>query len=176
MKAQWFIPILLLLAACKSQKAGSQNTIEEKEAVSMTSVCPDDGKCTLEIFRNKRLNVVADQYGSIYYQMLDDANTTVVQYLYDRNVPKGLQDANYREEIVFEIKNSDRILSLKDSELKKTQMLFGRFCFCRGETGYYKVEKGALELSQKGNTIMFSLDFAINKVPQIIKTIQARSK
>lgn len=175
MKTVWIIPLIALFLGCKSQKINT-NTTPEKPMISTISACPEDGKCTLEIFKNKRLNVLSDQYGSIYYQMLDDADSSVIQYLYARNVPKEMQDGNYREEIVFDIKNSETNLSLSDNELHKTQMLFGRFCFCRGETGYYKVEKGTLNLTKKENSIDFSLQFTIDKVPQIIKTIQGGLK
>jgi hypothetical protein len=50
-------------------------------------------------------------------------------------------------------------------------MHFGRFCFCRGQTGYYKVEEGKLNLKKTNDTIALNLDFTITKVPQIIKTI-----
>lgn len=175
MKTIWIIPIIALFWGCKSQKTNTI-TAPEKSMVSTISACPQDGKCSLEIFRNKRLNVLSDQYGSVYYQMLDDDNSSVIQYFYDRNVPKDLQDANYREEIVFEVKNTETNLSLSDNELQKTKMLFGRFCFCRGETGYYKVDNGSLNLNQKENNIDFNLQFTIDKVPQIIKTIQGNLK
>ena len=86
---------------------------------------------------------------------------------------KDLQDANYREEVIFEIKNSDTNLILSGEELQTTKMLFGRFCYCKGQTGYYLVEDGTLNLVQKDNKVSFSLDFNITKVPQIIKSIKA---
>jgi hypothetical protein len=55
-------------------------------------------------------------------------------------------------------------------------MLFGRFCFCKGQTGYYKVEQGTLNLIYKKNVVDFTLDFTVTKVPQIIKSIKATVK
>jgi len=175
MKTIWIIPIIALFWGCKSQKTNTI-TAPEKSMVSTISACPEDGKCTLEIFRNQHLNVLSDEFGTTYYKMVDDNSSSVIRYFYDRNVPKDLQDAGYREEIVFEVKNSETNLSLADNELEKTQMLFGRFCFCRGETGYYKVNEGNLKLTQKENTINFTLNFTISKVPQTIKNIQGNLK
>ena len=50
-------------------------------------------------------------------------------------------------------------------------MLFGRFCFCRGATGYYKVKEGNLKLKKINETYQLDFDFKINEVPQIISKI-----
>ena len=142
----------------------------------MAIACPEDGKCTTQVFRNKSLEVKTDEFGSVYYQMQDHPETSVVLYQYARNVEKGLQDAQYREEIIFEIKHSDAKITYNDSDLQKTKMLFGRFCFCRGQTGYYKVSHGNLDAGQKNDSIYFNLSFSVTEVPQVITSVTASAK
>lgn len=171
MKKYLLIPLVLGLTFCNSQKSSvAMNSIDTVKS------CPDDGKCTIELLKNKRIEMKKDDFGSIYYQINDALDTSVIVYQYNLNVEKGLQDGNYREEILFEIKNTDKKLVLNGNDLQQTKMLFGRFCFCKGQTGYYKVTQGTLNLIHKKNVVDFTLDFTVSKVPQIIKSIQATVK
>lgn len=163
--------MLLVISSCNCQKNTATNS---SKTIGIT--CPEDGKCTTQIFKNKNLEVKTDEFGSVYYQMSDNPETSVILYQYKRNVEKGLQDANYTEEIIFEIKHSDTDIAFSDSDLQKTKMLFGRLCFCRGQTGYYKVTGGSLKLEQKDNEANFSLTFTVTEVPQIITSIIASAK
>ena len=176
MKIQLIISALTLLSSCSSNKNLTSTLSKKENTISIETICPEDGKCSIEIFKNKSLTVLSDQFGSIYTQQLDSPETSVIVYQYDRNVPKDLQDAHYREEIIFEISNSTSSLTLKDKDIQITKMLFGRFCFCRGQTGYYKVENGVLNLSQKEDEINLNLNFKINEVPQKIQTINVTIK
>ena len=163
------LPLALGLTFCTSQKTTIANN-----SIIATKSCPEEGKCIIEIFRNKRMEFKTDDLGSIYYQTIDSPEYSVIIYQYNLNVDKNLQDGNYREEIIFEIKKSDKKIALNGTALQQTKMLFGRFCFCKGQTGYYKVEQGTLTLNQKNNIVDFNLDFTITKVPQIIKSIQTQ--
>jgi hypothetical protein len=181
MKQLLIIPIAILTSCCCTNKNTASKEKEDNlnaiEAVStINSDCPTDGKCTVEILKNKSMNVLTDDIGAVYYRAEDNANTSIIIYKYDRNVPKGLQDAEYREEIIFEINNSEAKINKNDFTLSSTKMLYGRFCFCRGQTGFYKVDKGNLELENKNNQIHFKLDFTVISVPQTIKSIEATIK
>jgi hypothetical protein len=171
MKKLFLIPLALGLIFCTSQKTTVANN-----SIAAINPCPEDGICTAEIQRNKGLEIKSDDLGSIYYQLIDSPETSVIIYQYNRTVDKDLQDGNYREEIIFEIKNSESYLKLNDIELQQTKLLFGRFCYCKGQTGYYKVEKGKLNLNQKNNVVDIGLEFTITQVPQIIKAIQTSIK
>ena len=165
------LPLAIGLIFCSSQKSSVKNN-----PVVIEKSCPDDGICTVEILRNKRMAIKKDDFGSIDYQTVDSHETSVLVYQYNRKVEKGLQDGNYREEIVFEIKKTDKKLLLQDLKLQQTKMLYGRFCFCKGETGYYEVTKGTLKLNQVNNNINFDLDFIVTEVPQIVTTIHTAVK
>lgn len=172
MRKLLIIPFLTLITACNCQKKVSDKTSEiKKDEVMTNSTCPSDGKCTIEVIKNKSLEVKSDEFGSNYYNLTDNMNTSVVFYKYNRNVEEGLQDASYKEEIIFEINNSEKQLSFLDRDLQKTKMIFGRICFCRGQTGYYKVVSGKLFLENLKETIKFNLNFKITEVPQIINSL-----
>jgi hypothetical protein len=51
-------------------------------------------------------------------------------------------------------------------------MLFGRFCYCKGQAGNFKVKNGNLKITKD----KIDLDFEIKEVPQIIKNISIRLK
>ena len=108
--------------------------------------------------------------------MNDNTMTSVILYEYKRNVEDGIQDGQHREEIVFEINNTDKEIHLNDFALQNTKMLFGRHCFCRGQAGFYKVSDGKLNLENKDNTITLDLDFTITKVPQLYSKVKATIK
>ncbi len=176
MKRLFIIPLALVLSFCNCQK----NNIAKNEAQSipltLNSECPQDGACTVEVLKNKSLEIKTDDLGGIYYQIAAATKTSVVIYRYNRRVEKGLQDGQYKEDIVFEINNSDSLISLSGSELQKTKMLFGRHCYCKGQAGYFKLTQGQLTLEQKKNAVSFQLDFTTNQAPQIIHSIKAATK
>lgn len=165
MKTIFLLPIFILISCCASKSEKSFSNIE--------SACPDDGKCTIEIIKNKSLDIKSDETGSNYYQLLDNIATSVIHYQYKRNTVKGFQDGNYTEEILFEITNKDTSFSISNITLQKTKMMYGRFCYCKGQTGYYLINEGNLKFKKKNSNIQFDLDFKNNKVPQIIQKISA---
>lgn len=165
------LPLAIGLTFCSTKKSTLKNN-----PMVIENSCPDDGICTVEIVRNKRIEIKTDDLGSIYYHIIESPETSVIIYQYNLTVAKDLQDGHYREEIIFEIKNTVKKLHLQGEGLQQTKMLFGRFCFCKGQTGYYKVEDGLLTLHQKETNVDFNLNFTVAKVPQIIKSIKTTVK
>lgn len=170
MKKLLFIPLALGLSFCNCQKATVAATPTKS---SIESICPENGVCTIQIQKNKSMVVKTDEFGSVYYTLEDDNTKSVIVYEYKRNVEKGLQDGQHREEIVFEINNSDTKITLSDANLQNTKMLFGRHCFCRGQAGYYKVFDGNLNLENTNGTITVDLEFKVTKVPQLYTSVKA---
>lgn len=156
-----------LLFSCNAQKNVSSTMPK------LSSECPQDGTCEVEILKNKQLILHYDDLGGLYYDIKDQEGTTVIHYQYNKTTQANLQDGHYREDIIFEIKNSDKSVDLTDSELQQTKLIFGRHCFCKGQTGYFKIDKGNLQLSAK-NDIRFDLNFTCDKVPQIIKSVTVK--
>ena len=165
---------------CKKELENQSQKIEEPKITNSEKMskqpCPENGVCKVEMFKNTSLDIKTDEFGSIYYNKIESLDKSVILYTYNRNVEKGLQDGNYREEIVFEIDNTTKELTLKNQDLQQTKMLFGRFCYCKGSTGNYIVTDGKLHLTQNKNQIQFDLQFNNNKVPQIINNISESVK
>jgi hypothetical protein len=157
----------IFLFSCNCKK---QTVKISPQKVALENSCPKDGDCSIEVLENKTLNVLKDEFGSNYYKLEEDFNHKVIKYTYNRKVKGDLQDAGYREEIVFEIGNDLKPETIKDAELQKTKMIFGRFCFCRGQTGNYKISQGTLDI-QKDKIL---LNFKIDEVPQIINKIEIK--
>lgn len=73
--------------------------------------------------------------------------------------------------------NNDNLeVNLKDSELEKVNLLFGRLCFCRGQSGYYKITRGDLKVTKTNanNEFLLTLNFKTDDVPQIITEISEK--
>lgn len=156
-----------LLFSCNAQKNVST------AMPTLSSECPSDGTCEVEILKNKQLILHYDDLGGMYYDIKDQEGTMVIHYQYNKTTQANLQDGHYREDIIFEIKNSDKSLDLTDFELQQVKLIFGRHCFCKGQTGYFKIDKGNLQLSAK-SAISFDLHFTCDKVPQIIKSVSVK--
>jgi hypothetical protein len=165
-----FIKLLCLFFFTAFLSCGSNkhtNTYSETQPVS----CPENGICTFELLQNKRLEIKKDAFGKTYYSLEDDATKNTIRYVYTLNNDKNIQDSSYREEVVFEVNSDEMIIKKAGTELQKTKMLFGRFCFCRGATGYYKVEEGKLLLKKNKESYTIDLGFRITEVPQIVTKI-----
>lgn len=160
--------IVILLLSCSAKKNGINPT-----AVALLSECQKNANCTVKLLQHKSMAVKQDEFGSQYYTLEDNPEKNVIVYTYSLTGKGDVQDASYREEIVFEIGNARTNLKFVDSDIQSSKMLFGRFCYCKGQTGYYKVTHGKMDLDQDNK---LSLDFTVTEVPQIIKHIQLSIK
>lgn len=160
--------LALQLSNCKSSQKIKQEVTQEKTLLKNDSL--ENGSKKLYLLKNKKLEVVQNE-GYISYTIIDNDKTNVVQYVYAINQDQVAYDGGYREEVVFEIPNDDFDTKYKDEELQKTKMLFGRYCFCRGKTGVYKIMQGNLQINSNKKEFHFELDFNITEVPQVIEKI-----
>ena len=167
MKKLGLIAVLVLFASCSSNK----NSV--LPVANLTSICPKDGDCKVEVFDRKSMLVKTTETSSLYYELEENPAKKVVKYTYNRKVKGDLQDASYREEIIFEINSNAEESNFVDESLKEAKLLFGRFCYCKGQTGYYKIESGSLRISKNKEmeTTQINLTLKTAKVPQIIETI-----
>lgn len=164
-----YLFILLALANCNCQKNATSK--ELAKTILNNEACPESGICTIELLKNKSLNVKNDEFGKIYYNLEENDTKNVVRYTFEKDKDSTLQDSGYREEIIFEINTNLNELTLSGKKLQETKMLFGRFCYCKGATGYYKIENGTLLLKKEKENISLDLDFKITEVPQIVTKI-----
>jgi hypothetical protein len=156
-----FIITFFLFASCVSKKTG-ENHLE-----TSTTKCPENFECTLETKENQSLSIQYDDLGRLSYELTPDKNKTVVIYKINKIVPKNIQDGSYREEILLELHNKNEALLLENDNLQKSKLIFGRFCYCKGKTGYYKITSGKLDIKNS----KLNLTFKIFEVPQLLNTI-----
>jgi hypothetical protein len=156
---------VILLLSCSAKKSAPT-------VAALLSECPKNGTCTVKILNHKSMVVTQDDYG-MHYKLEENPQKNVVLYGYSRTVKGDVQDASYREEVVFEVNNDLTNCNLSDADLQASKMLFGRFCFCKGQTGYYKVTNGEMALDSDKN---LSLAFIVSEVPQIIKQFRIAIK
>ena len=167
MKKLSLIAVLVLFASCSCKK----NTV--LPVANLTSICPKDGDCKVEVFDRKSMVVKTTETSSLHYELEESTSKKVVKYTYNRKVKGDIQDASYREEIIFEINSNAEESNFVDESLQDAQLLFGRFCYCKGQTGFYKIESGSLRISKNKEmeTTQINLTLKTTKVPQIIEAI-----
>lgn len=165
---QVFIFLSLFFTSCNCVF----NHVNEKpfKKISISS-CPIEGKCTATYIENKSLEIKFDDTGAIYYELNNNFKTSVIKFEYNKTIDTTLQDNFYNEELLFEIPNQFEEINLIDNELESVKMLFGKHCFCRGQTGIYKIKKGKLNLKREEKTTSFNLKFEIQNIDHTIKNI-----
>ena len=166
MKFIYLILIFYTLSGCKS----SETALSESRQISPEINCPDGGNCVFEILKNSNLEIKKDEFGKLYPKIIS-GDKIVIKYHFKKNEVKNTSDSNYSEYVYLEIDENEERLILKDKELQKVKMLFGRICFCRGSMGYFKVTEGNLFLFNNNGKFNMDLEFKVNNVPQIITKI-----
>jgi hypothetical protein len=159
-----FIILIISFSACSTSN-------QMKFSKTNASECPEDGVCKFEIFKNKSLAVKEDGIGQLYYDLVENKNTSVYVYTYFVAGPENTQDGNLTEKIIFELdKNNVENLSLENESLQKVNLLFSRACFCRGQMGTFRVTDGFLKITE--NSI--SVEAKTSKVPQTLTKFTLR--
>jgi len=141
MKKTVVFGLIAFILSCKAQ-------LPSKEELTLTSACPKDGTCQIELHKNKSLVVVYDNFGGMYYELKETDGKSVIHFQYNKTTEANLQDGHYREDLLLEINNNIKALNLQNAELQQTKLIFGRHCFCKGQTGYFKVVDGELNANR----------------------------
>lgn len=166
MKKLLLLPTVLLLFSCSSHKK-----TDFTSASIGTTICPTDGECTVRIEKNQRLDIQRDEFGSLYYNMLPSEDKNVIVYEFSRGFDADLQDSGYREHILIETDIANPEVSLANFTLENANVLFGRFCYCKGATGNFKIKEGTLDIKRVKNDLSVKMNFKVNEVPHEISTI-----
>lgn len=167
MKNIYIIFALFLLLGCKAKQSSS----EQSGSYLKEIICPESGSCEFEVLQNSILNIKTDEFGKLYPEVTS-GNKVVIKFHYKKTVPEKVMDANYSEYIYLEVNEYEPQLILKDKELQKVKMLFGRICFCRDAGGYFRVTEGSLYLFNMNKKLKMDLTFEVNKIPQIITEVK----
>ena len=163
----YIIFALFLLLGCKPKQSASEQSGSYLKEIS----CPESGNCEFEVLKNSTLNIKTDEFGKLYPEVTS-GNKVVIKFHYKKTVPEKVMDANYSEYIYLEVNEYEPQLILKDKELQKVKMLFGRICFCRDAAGYFRVTEGSLYLFNINKKLKMDLTFEVNKIPQIITEVK----
>jgi len=158
---QFSFIFLFLLFSCKAQEIKKQ----------IKQACPKEGTCAVEISKNNILQIKEDTTKALY-PTLKKGNNIVFKFEYKKKTIKNRKDGHYSEVIYLEFDPSKKHLSLKDLDLQKSKLLFGRFCYCKGSAGWFKIENGNLKIDEiSKNKFRIQLTFKNFKTPQILQAI-----
>jgi len=167
MRCLYLILFSAILVSCKTKY---DVLVENKETFSQTE-CPNDGTCTIELMPNKSIKMLYDSLGTLYTEIIN-GKSIVLKFEYKRNEIPNTMDSQYIEQIFMELDPNNLSMELRDSGLKRVNLIFARFCYCKGQTGYYKVRKGNLVLKkEEDTTYRLHLTFEVDEVPQKITEI-----
>ncbi|WP_341216276.1 hypothetical protein [uncultured Wocania sp.] len=170
MKYLYGLYLVICLVSCKAK-----NEIKpiNNKGISIAA-CPENGVCSLGVYKNKTLQVKTDNLGMIYPEM-KNGNYLVLKFEYKKNENSNYVDGGYREEIFIELNPEN--LEIETTNLQDEKLFFARWCYCKGQTGYYKINQGKLSVVKVDNiNFKISLSFKIEEVPQIINEINQTIK
>ena len=166
MRFLYFLFLCFLIISCNT----NQKLLTDQKVNKTTLSCPEDGVCTFEILENKSLKLLNDGIGKLYPD-ISNGDNIILKFEYKRNEIPNTVDGHYSELVYVELNPNNLTFELENSQLKEVKILFARLCFCRGQTGYYKVNKGKLTITKEMNNYQFNFEFKIDEVPQIITSI-----
>lgn len=163
----FILSILVLTFSCKSQHPDMLDSNIEN---SQRTTCPDEGKCNFSLSSNQSIQFKKDEFGIGYAEFIKK-DALLLKFEYQRDDIPNTVDGQYIERIYLELPNHPKTLNLKYEELKNINLLFERVCYCKGETGLYKIDQGTLSLKPLGNnSYHLKLKFK-SSVPQVITEI-----
>jgi hypothetical protein len=134
--------------------------------------CVSNGNCVLKLTPNKNITFQKDKFDNLY-PIITDGEKTLLTFTFKKNTLKNTQDSNYTEIIYAELPKNIKEISLQDNTLKQLKLHFARLCFCKGETGYYPIEKGSFNLKKiNKDSIKITCNFKVKNIPQVISSFE----
>ncbi|SFZ90514.1 hypothetical protein SAMN05428642_101981 [Flaviramulus basaltis] len=162
---RYLLLLIVVFGGCKSNKA-----VSFVEEVTANELCPEEGNCSYEILKNKKINYNYNNL-SDFYPTFSEGDKLVFKFEYKQNEIPNTQDSSYREEVIIELDSTD--LEFETTTFKGEKILFARWCYCKGQTGYYKIQQGKLSVKKiENNTYQLNLNFKMEQVPQVIIEIK----
>ncbi len=153
--------LLCVLFSCKAQEI--KNADKNKY--------PKEGNYSIQVFSNNSLQVNEDTTKALY-PVLKKGNHVVFKFEHKKKTIKNRKDGHYSEIIYLEFDPTKKHLSLKNSDLQESKLLFGRFCYCKGSAGWFKIDNGNLKIDKiSKDKFRIQLTFKNTKTPQLISRI-----
>ncbi len=159
---------VFILMSCAGAKDQSK---DQKASIPPPHInCPEGGDCSFEVMRNSVLNLKHSETGQLYPEIVE-GDKIVVKFHFKKDQVKDVMDSGYSEYVYLEFDPDEPQIILKDKELQKVKMIFGRICYCKGAMGYIPVQQGNLFMFNRDGHLQLRTSFKINKVPQIVQQI-----
>ncbi|XCF05894.1 hypothetical protein ABI125_14395 [Tamlana crocina] len=165
MKHLYLLILLVFTLSCKSENTA----VTQKNSELNSIVCPENGVCAFKVLQNKSLAIKTDGLGDLFLETVE-GKKLVLKFEYSKNHDKKLEDGSYREEVFLELNPND--LKIETKDLVNQKLYFARWCYCKGETGYYKIKEGLLKVEKLNDgSFQLYLSFKIDEVPQVVTQI-----
>jgi len=163
--------LFILLLSCNAKK------VSEAEAVQLSiEGCPEAGRCDVERFENSKISMYEDTTGQFYTKIEGAENTNLYKITYSRKVDERIADANYSEVIYFEMENDKKSQKLNDQNLVEANLIYGRFCYCPGQTSYVAILSGSLDFKKKKNQTEIKLEIQPKNFPIKMDSLSIKGK
>ncbi len=166
----WLIVLLFSLNACKTTK-DKHDIVDVNSSVDSSIViekCLENGDCTLKVMKNSSMTIKEDTAGQMY-PVIEKGDAIIIEYTFSKKGPEGTADGDYSETLHFSIPNNTKILYLEDASLQEVDLLFGKHCFCRGEAGFYKINKGELHIIKTSKELTIDVTYIVDETTQVTK-------
>lgn len=152
--------------------AGTKEQVkDEKATIPPPHInCPEGGNCSFEVMKNSVIKLNYSDMGDMSPEIID-GDKIVIKYSFEKAPVKDVMDSGYAEYVYLEFDPRETQLILKDKELQKVKMIFGRICYCKGAMGYFPVYQGNLFLFHQDGNVQLRTTFKVNKIPQIVESI-----
>ncbi|MBL4746342.1 MAG: hypothetical protein JKY08_08225 [Flavobacteriaceae bacterium] len=161
--------LICLSFSCTPQK-NILKLSKEIHQVSQTQLT--NGRSTISIIPHKKAVLKKDAF-NIGYVALEESKGSLFKFEFIKKVPGNLADAHYSEIIYIDFPENFSEINTIDLPLVATQILFGRFCYCKGQTGFYKVENSDFTAKMiTKNRLKLALKFQIKQVPHLISELK----
>jgi hypothetical protein len=165
MKKAGFIFCLILISC------GSKNKVLMENSGFLKTECPSDGICSLKVEQNKAIRLTNENTIN-FFPYIQEGKNIVLTFEYKRNDIPNTVDGHYSEQVILELDPNNLEIALTGKALQNVKLLFGRFCYCKGQTGYYNINNGSLKVEKLNNGEYYiSISFSQDSVPQIITFI-----
>lgn len=161
MKSLLSIICMGLLLACKSQGL----VFKDSQNFKLLSNCPKEGECKLEV-KNGYTYKSIQSHTKNEPELKENGSylTFMVEYSKDGN--PNLSDDFYVEKVLFTLPKEIAKQNYIDNELTEINLMYSRFCYCKGNVGYYPISNGKMQITE--NEI--NLSFRVNSKPQKISS------
>tara|TARA_B110000003_G_C16637016_1_gene528774 strand:+ start:2216 stop:2737 length:522 start_codon:yes stop_codon:yes gene_type:complete len=167
MKSILLMSVFLIFISC-----GNKINLALKKEVNILKENTENHKSEVfvTVSDNSSLIIKEDATGHLY-PVIVSGDRIVIEYKYEEKGEEGTIDGDYSETLHFEISKNTKELCLKDDQLTKVKLLFGKHCFCKGEAGYYYINKGKLKVLKLNKEIYFDINFNIEESSSKLKRV-----